>query len=300
MKEIFEEIAGVTTEQRNAASTDIDSKSALEVCQIINSEEKKVAPAIERTLPEIAALVDDVVAAFKAGGRLFYVGAGTSGRLGVLDAAECPPTYGVEKTMVQALIAGGERAFVEAVENAEDNAEAGVADLKARGFTSGDVLVGLSASGGAAYVLAALKYAADLGAVTGAVSCNANPAVFGIAKHKIYLDVGPEVVTGSTRMKSGSGEKMVLTMISTASMIRLGKVYKNLMVDVKPTNDKLRKRSVRLIREICGVGEEEAKRAFAASGNHPKVAIVMTLTHCGPEEAAALLEKADGHISGIV
>jgi N-acetylmuramic acid 6-phosphate etherase len=293
-----------TTEQRNESSLDIDSASSLEILTIINGEDKKVPLAVETILPEIAALVDDVVGAFKKGGRLFYIGAGTSGRLGVLDASECPPTYGVSPEMVQGIIAGGREALTRSIESAEDRAEEGVGDLKKTNFGKNDVLVGITASGQAPYVLGALEYAKKIGAVTAAISCNRNSRTFDIAGHKLFVNVGPEVVTGSTRMKSGTAQKLILNMISTASMIRLGKVYKNLMVDLKPVNHKLILRSIRLIREVTGCSEEKAREALesSASGSvkNPKAAIVMVLLGKSREEALALLEKSGGHISALV
>jgi N-acetylmuramic acid 6-phosphate etherase len=298
-----ETLDGYTTEQRNEASLDIDSKTSLEIVRIINTEDKKVPLGVEKILPEIAALVDDVVFSFKKGGRLFYIGAGTSGRLGVLDASECPPTYGVDPEMVQGLIAGGREALTSSVESAEDRAEEGERDLREKGFSKDDALVGITASGQAPYVLGALEYAKKLGAVTGAISCNRNSRTFEIAKHKLFVNVGPEVVTGSTRMKSGTAQKLILNMISTASMIRLGKVYKNLMVDLRPVNHKLILRSIRLIREVTGCSEEKAREAFDASSpgsvKNPKAAIVMVLLGKNREEALALLEASGGHISAL-
>jgi N-acetylmuramic acid 6-phosphate etherase len=288
-----------TTEQRNEASGDIDSKDSLEILKIINSEDKKVPPAVEKILPEIAALVDDIVAAFRQGGRLVYIGAGTSGRLGVLDASECPPTFGVRPDMVQGLIAGGREALTTSVEGAEDRAEDGVGDLKKIGFTCRDILVGITASGQAPYVLGALGYARDLGAVSGVISCNRESKTFPLVKHRLYADVGPEVVTGSTRMKSGTAQKLILNMISTASMIRLGKVYKNLMVDLRPVNKKLILRSIRLIREVMGCSEEQAALALTASGKKPKTAIVMVLLGTDRERAETLLKEAGGHIGAL-
>ena len=289
-----------TTEQRNEASLDIDAKSSLEIVSIINMEDKKVPLAVEKILPEIAALVDDIAASFRKGGRLFYVGAGTSGRLGVLDASECPPTYGVDPEMVQGLIAGGREALTKSIESAEDRLEEGADELKALGFNSNDVLVGITASGQAPYVLGALEYAVKAGAVTGAISCNENSKTFDIAQHRLYVNVGPEVVTGSTRMKSGTAQKLVLNTLSTAAMIRIGKVYKNLMVDLRPVNHKLVLRSIRLIREVTGCSGEKAREAFEASGKNVKAAIVMALLDTDRESALAMLEEAQGHISAIV
>ena len=289
-----------TTEQQNEASSDIDGKNSLEIVSIINKEDKKVPLAVENILPEIAALVDDIVTSFRKGGRLFYIGAGTSGRLGVLDASECPPTFGVDPSRVQGLIAGGREALTKSIESAEDRAEEGVRELKALGFNDQDVLVGITASGQAPYVLGALDYARHLGAVTGAISCNANSQTFEYARHKLYVNVGPKVVTGSTRMKSGTAQKLVLNMLTTASMIRLGKVYKNLMVDLRPVNNKLVLRSIRLIKKLTDCSGEKARLAFEASGKQPKVAIVMVLLGLEKEQAEQLLEKAGGHISAIM
>ncbi|GHU07664.1 N-acetylmuramic acid 6-phosphate etherase 2 [Spirochaetia bacterium] len=295
-----EELQSYTTEQRNEVSAEIDGKTALEIVEIINSEDKKVPTAISRILPEIAALVDDITASFKRGGRLIYIGAGTSGRLGVLDASECPPTYGVEPEMVQGLIAGGLTALTRSIEGAEDSTTEGIGDLKKINFNEKDVLVGITASGSAPYVLTALEYARGLGAVTAAISCNAASKTFPIVKHKLYADVGPEVVTGSTRMKSGTAQKLILNMLTTAAMIKLGKVYKNLMVDLKPVNRKLVFRSIRLIREVAGCSAESAETAFNESGKKPKIAIVMLLLGVTRERAGELLTAADGHIGAVI
>ncbi|MDR2767165.1 MAG: N-acetylmuramic acid 6-phosphate etherase [Treponema sp.] len=287
------------TEGRNAASADIDSCSALEIVTIINNEDKKVPAAVEKALPEIAALVDEAASAFRRGGRLVYLGAGTSGRLGVLDASECPPTYGVDPGMVVGLIAGGEKALTHSVESVEDDAELGVSQLKEINFNARDVLVGITASGQALYVLGALKYAAGLGAVTAAISCNKNAKVFECARHRLCAEAGPEVVAGSTRMKAGTAQKLILNMISTGAMIRIGKVYKNLMVDMTPVNQKLVLRSIRIIGEAAGCPLAEAEKAFIASGKKTKTAIVMLLTGTDRERAEALLRESGGRIGGI-
>jgi len=289
-----------TTESRNERSTNIDQAGTREILAIINEEDKTVAIAVERELDTIAALVDDVVAAFRLGGRLFYIGAGTSGRLGVLDASECPPTYGVPPTMVQGLIAGGLAALVRSIEGAEDDYEGGVRDLKAANFGPKDVLVGITASGQAPYVLGAMEWARDLGAVVAAISCNSGSKTFRYAKHSIHLDVGPEVVTGSTRMKAGTAQKLVLNMITTASMIRIGKVYRNLMVDLTPVNRKLVERSKRLIRQATGCGLDEAERSFEASGKRPKIAIIMVLLGVDRAEAERLEIAGGGPIAAAV
>ncbi|MDR1635865.1 MAG: N-acetylmuramic acid 6-phosphate etherase [Treponema sp.] len=297
---LTEEVLGrYTTEQRNEASINIDRGTSLEILTIINNEDKKVPLAVEKALPAAAAFVDEIVKAFRKGGRLVYTGAGTSGRLGVLDASECPPTYGVEPGMVQGLIAGGREALTSSIEGVEDSSETGAADLQKIGFCGDDVLLGITASGQAPYVLGALEYAKNLGAVTGALSCNGNSKTFDIADHRILVKVGPEVVTGSTRMKSGTAQKLVLNMLSTASMIRLGKVYKNLMVDLKPANHKLVLRSLRIIREAAGCSGEEAEKAFEAAGRKPKIAIVMLLMGVDKAKAEELLKTAEGHINRL-
>ncbi len=292
-----EDLESFATEGSNARSAAIDTLDSLGILKIINEEDKTVPYAVESALPQIAALVDDVVAAFRTGGKLVYIGAGTSGRLGVLDASECPPTYGTPPTLVQGLIAGGRDALVRSIENAEDKPEAGVADLESIHFSGKDVLVGITASGQAPYVLGAMERARSLGAVVAALSCNANSRTFEYAKHRILVSVGPEVVTGSTRMKAGTAQKLVLNMITTAAMIRIGKVYGNLMVDLTPVNRKLVERSKRLIRQATGCTREEAERAFDASGKKPKLAILMVLLGVDRETAADLSERGGGRIS---
>lgn len=294
------DLSGLTTERENPASADIDSKSSRDIVAIINAEDKKVPFAVERVLDQVAALVDDVVASFRRGGKLVYVGAGTSGRLGVLDASECPPTYGTPPTMVQGLIAGGREALVRSVEWAEDKEEQGVKDLEAIGFQGVDVLVGITASGQAPYVLGAMRHAKRLGAVVGAISCNANSGTFEVADHRVFVDVGPEVVTGSTRMKSGTAQKLVLNMITTAAMIRLGKVYRNLMIDLTPVNKKLVERSKNLIMKATDCDRPTAEKAFAASGRKPKIAILMVLLSLDAAAAEKLVAANDGHLSSAV
>ncbi len=290
----------LTTEKANPASADIDARPTRQILGIINDEDRKVPEAVAKALDEIAALVDDVVAAFGKGGRLFYIGAGTSGRLGVLDASECPPTYGTDPSMVQGIIAGGREALVRSIEWAEDKAGEGVRDLEAAGFGPNDVLVGITASGRAPYVLGALERARALGAVTAGIACNAGAEIFAASKHRILLEVGPEVVAGSTRMKAGTAQKLALNMITTASMIRLGKVYKNLMVDLRPVNEKLIERSKNLVQKATGCGREAAEAAFEASGRKPKIAIIMILLGVDREAAEALALKGEGRISGAL
>lgn len=291
-----ESIETYTTEQPNLVSENIDSMDALGIVRVMNQEDRKVALAVGEVLPQIASLIEDIVASFKSGGRLIYIGAGTSGRLGVLDASECPPTFGTPPEMVQGLIAGGKEALTRSIENAEDREEDGVRDLQGIGFCEKDVLVGITASGQAPYVLAALSYARDLGSVTGAISCNRNSKTFQVAKHKIYLDVGPEIIAGSTRLKAGTAQKMVLNMLTTASMILLGKVYKNLMIDLTPVNRKLVERSYRLIQRVTGCSRETAQAAFEASGKRPKTAIVMVSTGLDRVEAELLLQRSEGNV----
>jgi N-acetylmuramic acid 6-phosphate etherase len=300
-QEITQEILeGFTTEARNELSMDIDQKDSLEILKIINAEDRTVPEAVAKVLLPIAALVDDIVAAFHGGGRLVYIGAGTSGRLGVLDASECPPTYGTSPDMVRGLIAGGDAALRRSIEGAEDDATAGVRELEALGFSARDVLVGITASGQAPYVLGAMAYARELGAVVAAVSCNKGSRTFEYAKHAIFLDVGPEVVTGSTRMKAGTAQKLVLNMLTTASMIRIGKVYHNLMVDLAPVNRKLVERSKRLVRQATGCTAAEAEQAFEAAGRRPKIAIIMILLRVDRAEAERLEREGGGPVAAAV
>ncbi|ADY14331.1 N-acetylmuramic acid 6-phosphate etherase [Sphaerochaeta globosa] len=295
-----ETLRSLTTEQCNVNSSNIDELSISQILQIINNEDKTVPYAVEKQLAIIEALVSDIVLAFRKGGRLVYIGAGTSGRLGVLDASECPPTFGVPCTMVQALIAGGRDALVRSIENAEDDRQAGIEALTAIQFNADDVLVGITASGQAPYVIGAMEYARNLGSVVGAISCNKDSKTFSAAKHAIFLDVGPEVLTGSTRLKAGTAQKLVLNMLTTASMIRLGKVYHNLMVDLKPVNQKLVERSKHLIKQATGCTEAEAAKAFEESGKRPKVAILMILLGVDAQTAIALEEQSSGPISEMI
>jgi len=286
----------LTTEQPNPVSLGIDTKSSREILAIINSEDQKVPPAVARELDAIARVVDAAVDGFRRGGRLFYVGAGTSGRLGVLDAAECPPTYGTPPEMVQGVIAGGREALTRSIEGAEDDEAAGARAADECAVGAGDVVVGITASGQAPFVIGAMKRARERGATVAALGCNRGSLTFAHADHVIFVDVGPEIVTGSTRMKSGTAQKLVLNMISTTAMIRLGKVYNNLMVDLRPVNSKLVRRSKRLIRIATGCDEAAAERAFEESGRRPKTAILMVLLDLGREEAERLLERNEGRI----
>lgn len=284
------------TENQNERTMEIDTFSTAEILSVINSEDQKVAIAVEKTLPQIEKLVDAIVERLSNGGRLFYIGAGTSGRLGFLDAAECPPTYGVSYEMVQGIMAGGFEALYKAKEGAEDDAELGVADCKERNLCAKDVLVGLAASGRTPYVIGALKYANEIGAFTGSIACVSESEIGKIAQVAIEALPGQEVVTGSTRMKAGTCQKLILNMISTASMIRLGKVYNNLMVDVKPTNIKLVNRAKGIIRKATGCSEEKADEAFEAAGQSCKLAIFMVLSEKDKEESEKILSEYKGHL----
>jgi N-acetylmuramic acid 6-phosphate etherase len=264
------------TEQRNQASEAIDRLSTEEMLRVINREDQTVAPAVERVVPAIAEAVDAVTQTISNGGRLFYIGAGTSGRLGVLDASECPPTYGCPPDMVQGLIAGGYQALAHASEASEDIPEAGAHDLLAAGFHGRDALCGIAASGRTPYVLGAIRKANELGAVTIGISCVPDSQLSSIVKIAIAPLTGPEVITGSTRMKAGTATKLVLNMLTTGVMIRLGYTYGNLMVNVQPKNEKLVDRAVRIIMEAAGIDRAEAARLLAESGNSVRVAIVMS------------------------
>ena len=290
----------IATEQRNPRTTHIDELSTLEMVKLINSEDHKVAEAVEAVCPQIAKAVDVIAEKLREGGRLIYVGCGTSGRLGILDAVECPPTYSTEPEMVQGLIAGGMPAIYKAVEGAEDDRELGAEDLKGIRFSGKDVLVGIAASGRTPYVLGAMEYAKKLGAPVIGVSCCPGSQVDEAADIGIAPTPGPEVVTGSTRMKSGTAQKMVLNMLSTCTMIRLGKVYGNLMVDVKPSNEKLVRRCVSIVCAAAECDEAAATAALEQCGYHPKIAIVMLLCGCTAEEAEKRLAEKDGYIAQVV
>lgn len=287
------------TEARNPASMKIDELPTREVLQIINNEDINVPQVIAqpKVLTQIERIVDAVVDSFNRGGRLFYTGAGTSGRLGILDAAECVPTYGTDPEMVQGLIAGGKTALVDAVEGAEDSVELGIQDLKDRNLTEKDFVLGLAASGSTPYVIGGLDYARSIGAKTGALSCNEDALISNHADIAIEAVVGAEVVTGSTRMKAGTVEKLILNMISTTSMIKIGKVYSNLMVDVKPTNIKLVDRAIRIISEATGVEYDEAQKFYEEAQHQPKVAIVMINAAVSYEVAENALTHERGFIA---
>ncbi len=293
----MEQINKLPTEQRNPNTADIDRVSTLEIVRRINDEDKKVAYAVERELEPIAKAVDAIQDALRSGGRLIYCGCGTSGRLGVLDAAECPPTYSADPGMVMGVMAGGERAMFKAVEGAEDNAEAGREDMKQINLSAKDVLVGIAASGRTPYVLGAMAYAHEIGAKTVALTCNKASEMNAVADIPIGVETGPEVITGSTRMKCGTAQKMVLNMLSTGAMIRLGKVYGNLMVDVMPTNEKLVRRAISIVATAAGVDEEEARRTLEACGFSVKTAIVMLVRGESAEAAKERLNATGGVIA---
>ena len=284
------------TETRNPDTMNLDEMSALEIVTAMNREDRKVPEGIQPVLPQIAAVVETVEAAFRQGGRLFYLGAGTSGRLGVLDASECPPTFGVEPGMVVGLIAGGDRALRFPIEGAEDNRELGRKDLEEHDLCAKDVVVGIAASGRTPYVLGGLDYAKSVGCHTAAIACNIGSAIGKAAELAIEVNCGPEVLTGSTRLKSGTAQKLILNMISTGSMVRTGKAYQNLMVDVQQTNEKLHTRAENIVIDATGVEREKARAAIDAAGGSVKTAITMLLADCDAAEAARRLEKARGHV----
>lgn len=289
----FEKMA---TETRNQDTMNLDVMTPLEVVTAMNREDAKVPIAIEKHLPEIARVVEWATASLKAGGRVFYMGAGTSGRLGVLDAAECPPTFGVPPTLFIGLIAGGEKAFLKAVEGAEDSLELGGEDLQSYNFSANDLVIGLAASGRTPYVIGAFNYAKKIGAKTVAITCNEGSEMGAAADLAIEVVVGPEVLTGSTRLKAGTAEKLILNMISTATMVGMGKAYENLMVDVMQTNEKLHRRAERIVMLATGCDLETAKNSLAKADGSAKRAIVMVLLNCDENVAKEKLEKAEGKV----
>jgi N-acetylmuramic acid 6-phosphate etherase len=293
----MQELGTLLTEQQNPASASIDSLSTEDVLRIISAEDRKVAPAVEREIRPIARAVDAIVAVFERGGRLFYIGAGTSGRLGVLDASECPPTFSVPPEIVQGIIAGGESALSRATEASEDDPAMGARDLVARGFTSRDVLVGITASGRTPYVLGAVAEAKRMGAVTIGICCSPDSDLSRAVTISIAPLVGPEVVAGSTRMKAGTAQKMVLNMLSTGAFIRMGYVYGNLMVNVQPKNEKLVDRARRIVSQAAGVSSERAAELLAAAGNSVRAAILMGKTGLDRAAAERRLAAAGGSIS---
>ncbi|WP_040203140.1 N-acetylmuramic acid 6-phosphate etherase [Neobacillus jeddahensis] len=290
----------LTTESRNPQSLKIDTAEPMEILRIMNEQDQLVALAVNEVLPDIEVAVRFVFESFQKGGRLIYLGAGTSGRLGVLDAVECPPTFSTDHEMVQGLMAGGEGAFLKAVEGAEDDPDLGVRDLQALRLTSKDTVIGIAASGRTPYVIGALKYARSIGAKTVALSCNKDAAISKEADQSIEAIVGPEVLTGSTRLKAGTAHKMVLNMISTSSMILIGKAFENLMVDVHVSNQKLKERAIGIIRKITGVSYEVALETLEKAELQVKTAIVMIKTGTTKQDADKLLTEANGYVKKAI
>ena len=293
---LLQTLSTLITEQRNPNSMHVDSLSALEIVQLMNKEDKQVPLAIEKCLPQIAQAVECIVAAFQQGGRLVYIGAGTSGRLGVLDASECPPTFGVSPEMVKGIIAGGERALRHPIEGAEDSKTHAVVDLQTIQFSSKDVLVGIAASGRTPYVIGALEYAKSLGSVTVSIASNPNSAMANIVDIAIDTVVGPEVLTGSSRLKSGTAQKLVLNMLTTASMILMGKCYQNLMVDVQASNEKLKARAIHIVMQATDCDKTLAEETLKLADQNAKLAIMMILSGLDRAQAEALLEKHHGKL----
>ncbi len=289
-------LENLTTETRNVKTMNLDEMSITEFLTVMNEEDAKVAIAVKEEIPNIAKAVEAIVESKNNGGRLIYIGAGTSGRIGLLDAVECPPTFGTDSSEVVGLIAGGEKAFIKAVEGAEDSFELGVSDLKGISLTSKDIVIGIAASGRTPYVIGGLEYANELGAKTIAVCCNKGSAVGKVANIAIEVVNGPEVLTGSTRLKAGTSQKLVCNMLSTASMVGIGKVYGNLMVDVQLTNEKLVERAKRIIMEATGCDYVTAEKYLSFADNKPKVAIVMILTGLSKDEAINKLEENKGFV----
>ena len=294
------ELEQLSTEQPNPASADLDTKSALEIARIINSEDAKVAPAVERVLPQIAQAIDWIAEALASGGRLIYVGTGTSGRIAALDASECPPTFDTDPRMVQFVMAGGRKALGAAVEADEDSRKLGVHEIRKRRPTNRDVIVGLAASGRTPFTIAAIEWASSAGARTIAVTCNRDSPLEKAAELAIVVETGPEVVTGSTRMKAGTAEKMVLNMLSTGAMVRLGYVYDNLMVNLHQKNTKLTERAVMIVERALRVDRNQARKILKSSRKDVPVAIVMHLTGASRKEAEKHLKLAGGNVRQAV
>lgn len=288
-------MSDLTTESRNTATMHLDEMSITEILKTMNDEDQKVPQQIRKAIPELTKVIEITTKQFRAGGRIIYIGAGTSGRLGVLDAAECVPTFNTSPDEVIGLIAGGQRAMTVAVEGAEDSTSLAEEDLHHIHLNEKDVLIGIAASGNTPYVIGGLKYANDIGAHTVSISCNSNTKISSIAKNAIEVNVGPEVLTGSTRLKSGTAQKLILNMISTITMVGAGKVYDNLMVDVKATNQKLIDRSIRIIQDICDISYQQSEKLYNAADHNLKVAIVMHMCDTSKTDAQQRLEK-NNHI----
>ena len=285
-----------STEDRNPISYDLDLKSTREILKIINTEDQKIADRVKDAMDQIEALVDELINTFFEGGRLFYLGAGTSGRLGVLDASETVPTFSVDPNMVTGLIAGGDDALRNPIENAEDSKEAAKSDLKKANLTSKDFVIGIAASGRTPYSIGAIEYAKEIGAKTGSIACNKDAKISEYSDYPIEVETGAEVLSGSTRMKAGTATKMVLNMITTTAMIKIGKVYDNLMVDLKPTNEKPVDRATKIISEISGYDYESSKKILSQANNNVKSAIIMATKNVDYEESIKILENNKGFI----
>ncbi|MFF4589138.1 N-acetylmuramic acid 6-phosphate etherase [Streptomyces sp. NPDC001388] len=295
-RDLLSQLASLTTEAFRPELADIDRLSTLDLVRLMNGEDAGVPAAVGAQLPRIAAVVDAVAERMGRGGRLVYAGAGTAGRLGVLDASECPPTFNTAPGQVVGLLAGGPAAMMTSVEGAEDSRELAEADLARLGLTADDTVIGVSASGRTPYAIGAVEYARSRGALTVGLACNAGSALAAAAEHGIEVVVGPELLTGSTRLKAGTAQKLVLNMVSTITMIRLGKTYGNLMVDVRASNEKLRARSRRIVALATGAGDQEIEAALAATGGEVKHAILVLLAGVDGPAAARLLEESGGHL----
>lgn len=293
------ELNNLVTERRNPLTMNLDDMDISEFLNIMNAEDTKVPLKVKEALPQIEKAVTKMIETLKKKGRIFYIGSGTSGRLGILDAVECPPTF-TTTNEINGIIAGGDSAFVKAKEGAEDNEEAGKAEIVENGITSKDVVIGLAASGRTPHTIGALKQAKEIGAYTVAIACNPNSKIGEVADLAIEIDVVPEVLTGSTRLKAGTAQKLVLNMLSTASMVGIGKTYQNLMVDLKPSNEKLVERSKKIIMEATGCDYQQAKEAFEQSHHRPKIAILMVLLDCNESEASQRLERNNGFIKKAI
>ena len=294
------DLTTMITESRNQASLTIDQLTTIDMLKVINEEDKKVAFAVEKQLPQIAQAVDKIVEAFQQQGRLIYIGAGTSGRLGILDASECPPTYGTPTEQIMGIIAGGTPAIFKAVENAEDKPEQGQADLQSIQFNYKDILVGIAASGRTPYVIGAMEYAKSQGATVISLCCNPNAPMIGLADIAITPIVGAEVITGSSRMKAGTAQKLVLNMLTTASMIKIGKVFSNLMVDVEASNAKLIERQIQIVIEATSCSRQQAINALEQCNRQCKTAIIMLLMQISAEQAMTLLNENRGMIAHVL
>lgn len=293
-------ISKLETEKRNPDTMNLDEMETLEILSVMNKEDKHVVRAVEQALPQIAEIIAFTAESLEKGGRIIYIGAGTSGRIGVLDAVECPPTFGVSEKEVVGMMAGGESAFVKAAEGMEDNVEQGAKDLENVGLNPNDTVIGLTASGRTPYVIGALRYASSVGSKTAAISCNMNARVSELVMIAVEVDTGPEILAGSTRLKAGTAEKMILNMISTASMVKNGKVYQNLMVDLKQTNEKLVSRAEHIVMQATGCEKEQAKLALRETEGNVKQAIVSLLLEIDWREAEQLLSRANGKVRKAV